>query len=160
MATTQTPANAAASGNGPDSDVGKYVYARTYAGMAIDKDRDAGDDAAIVWRIFKLAAKRRLRLALAAVTILAAGFFQLLIPQYLGDAVDGAVMLLGSASTSPEEARDALYGTALLLLGALGPARPVHPDPQLLRRNARASSRLSAPDGLLRQAAASELHLS
>ena len=118
MATTQTPANAAASGNGPDSDVGKYVYARTYAGMAIDKDRDAGDDAAIVWRIFKLAAKRRLRLALAAVTILAAGFFQLLIPQYLGDAVDGAIMLLGSGSASPEEARDALYGTALLLLGA------------------------------------------
>ena len=118
MATTQTPANAAGSGNGPDSDVGKYVYARTYAGMDIDKDRDASDDAAVVWRIFKLAAKRRVRLALAAVTIVAAGFFQLLIPQYLGDAVDGAVMLLGSASASPEEARDALYGTALLLLGA------------------------------------------
>ena len=100
MATTQTPANAADSGNGPDSDVGKYIHARTYAGMAIDKDRDAGDDAAVVWRIFKLAAQRRLRLALAAVTILAAGFFQLLIPQYLGDAVDGAVLLLGSASSS------------------------------------------------------------
>ena len=118
MATTQTPANAAASGNGLDSEVGKYIHARTYAGMAIDKDRDAGDDAAVVWRIFKLAAKRRLRLALAMVTIVAGGYFQLLIPQYLGDAVDGAVMLLGSASVSAEEARDALYGTALLLLGA------------------------------------------
>lgn len=118
MAKTQTPANAAASGNGLDSEVGKYIHARAYAGMAIDKDRDASDDAAVVWRIFKLAAKRRVRLALASVTILAAGFFQLLIPQYLGDAVDGAVLLLGSASASPEEARDALYGTALLLLGA------------------------------------------
>ena len=118
MATTDTPADAAASSNGLNSDRGKYVYARTYAGMTIDKDRDAGDDAAVVWRIFKLAAAQRLRLVLAVVTILAAGFFQLLIPQYLGDAVDGALGLLGSASLSDEAARETLYRTALLLLGA------------------------------------------
>lgn len=118
METTQNPQNDAASGNGLDSDRGKYTYARTYAGMTIDKDRDAGDDAAVVWRIFKLAAERRVRLVLGVVTILAAGFFQLLIPQYMGDAVDGAVRLLGSGAASDEAAREALYTTALLLLGA------------------------------------------
>ncbi len=116
MATSRIPANAAASGNGSDSDLRKYVYARTYSGM--DKDRGAGDDAAVLRRIFKLAARQRLRLVLAAAAILAAGSFQLLIPQYLGDAVDGAVRLLGSTSISAEAAREALYGTALLLLGA------------------------------------------
>ncbi len=118
MATIDTSANGRGSGDNPDSRPGKYVYARTYAGMAIDKDRDAGDDAAILWRIFQLAARQRLRLVLAAVTIVAAAFFQLLIPQYMGDAVDGAVRLLGSGSASDQEARDALYATALLLLGA------------------------------------------
>ncbi len=118
MATNDRPANAPASGNGADSEPGKYVYARTYSGMAIDKDRDASDDAAVLWRIFKLAATERLRLVLATVAILAAGIFQIMIPQFLGDAVDGALRLSGSASVSPEEARDALYGTALLLLGA------------------------------------------
>ena len=118
MATTDSPADTHASGNGLNSDRGKYIYARTYAGMTIDKDRDAGDDAAVVWRIFKLAAQRRLRLALGISAILAAAFFQLLIPQYMGDAVDGAVMLLEGGSASDEEAREVLYATALLLLGA------------------------------------------
>ena len=117
MATNDRP-KAPAPGNGSDSQTAKYVYARTYSGMAIDKDRDAGDDAAVLWRIFKLAGEQRFRLVLGVVTILAAGFFQLMIPQYLGDAVDGAVRLLGSASVSDEAAREALYNTALLLLGA------------------------------------------
>ncbi len=117
MATNDRPVNAPASGNGSDAQPAKYVYARTYSGMTIDKDRDAGDDAAVLWRIFKLAATERLRLALATVAILAAGIFQIMIPQFLGEAVDGALRLSGSASVSPVEARDALYGTALMLLG-------------------------------------------
>ena len=94
------------------------AYARTYAGMAIDDDRHAGDDAAVWWRIFRLAARQRIRLALAVSAVLAAAMFQLLIPQYLGDAVDGAVGLLGSASVSAEEAREVLSRTFLMLLGA------------------------------------------
>ena len=97
-------ANAPGSGNGADAQPGKYVYARAYSGMAIDKDRDAGDDAAVLWRIFKLAATERLRLVLATVGILAAGVFQIMIPQFLGEAVDGALRLSESASVSPEEA--------------------------------------------------------
>ncbi len=118
MATKDMPTTVPAPGKGSESEPGKYVYARTYSGMTIDKAHEAGDDAVVLWRIFKLAATQRLRLVLATVGILAAGFFQIMIPQYLGEAVDGALRLSGSASVSPAEARDALYGTALMLLGA------------------------------------------
>ncbi len=115
MATIGTLERDAASGNGSDPPAGKYVYARKYAGMDIDKASDAGEDAAVLWRIFKLAATQRLRLVLAVAAILAAAVFQLMIPQYLGDAVDSAVLLLESA---PESAKEALYEAALMLLGA------------------------------------------
>ena len=116
MAPNDTPRDPA-SDDGRHSPRPRLVYARTYAGMTIDDDRHAGDDAAVLWRIFRLAARRRVRLALAVSAVLAAAMFQLLIPQYLGDAVDGAVGLLGSAAVSAEEAREALYHTFLMLLG-------------------------------------------
>ena len=112
-----TQANGAASGNGADRSPEKKVYARAYAGMDIDKDRDATEDLAVLWRIFKLAARQRLRLVLGAVATVIAATFQLMIPQYLGDAVDGAVGLLESGLVSDEAALDYLYGTALILLG-------------------------------------------
>lgn len=116
MAANDTP-RAPIPDHGRHSPRPRLVYARTYAGMTIDDDRHAGDDAAVLWRIFRLAARRRIRLALAVSAVLAAAMFQLLIPQYLGDAVDGAVGLLGSAAVSAEEAREALYHTFLMLLG-------------------------------------------
>lgn len=125
MTTEDKPASHQASGNGPDSRPAKYIYARTYAGMTIDQDRGDGNDAAVVWRVFKLAAEERLRLALACAAVLAAGVFQLMVPQYLGDAVDGARLLLENVTASADgarealaaEAREALAGTALMLLG-------------------------------------------
>jgi hypothetical protein len=67
------------------------IYARTYDGMGSDDDRRLSDDALVLWRITKLAAAFRWRLVLAvAATIIAAGF-QLMIPQFLGNAVDGAL---------------------------------------------------------------------
>lgn len=117
MAANDTP-KAPAPDHGRRSTRPRLVYARAYAGMTIDDHRHAGDDAAVLWRIFRLAARRRIRLALAVSAVLAAAMFQLLIPQYLGDAVDGAVGLLGSATVSAEEAREALYHTFLMLLGA------------------------------------------
>lgn len=116
MAANDTPRDPAPD-HGRHSPRPRLVYARTYAGMTIDDDRHAVDDAAVLWRIFRLAARRRVRLALAVSAVLAAAMFQLLIPQYLGDAVDGAVGLLGSATVSAEEAREALYHTFLMLLG-------------------------------------------
>ena len=119
MATNDTPVNGPASGNGSESPPAKYIHARTYTGMTVDKDRDATDDAAVLWRIFKLAARQRLRLLVAVVAVVGAGIFQIMAPQYLGDAVDGAVRLLGSGSASDQEAREGLYGTALMLLGVM-----------------------------------------
>ena len=101
-----------------DPNFGKKVYKRTYTGMSSEQDHAVGSDAAILWRIFKLAAEQRGRLALAVFGIIVAAFFQLKIPQFLGDAVDGAVGLLGSAAVSPDVAKDALYTAAWLLLGA------------------------------------------
>lgn len=101
-----------------DPNFGKKVYKRTYTGMSIDQDQAVGSDAAVLWRIFKLAAEQRGRLTLAVVGILAAAFFQLKIPGYVKEAVDGAFGLIGEATVSPDVARDALYTAALLLLGA------------------------------------------
>ena len=67
------------------------LYARTYEGMEMDPERTVGDDATVFWRILKLVFDNRLRISLAIVGIFATAFFQLLIPQYLGDAVDGAL---------------------------------------------------------------------
>ncbi len=98
------------------------IYARTYDGMGSDEDRRLSDDALVLWRITKLAAAFRWRLALAvAATIVAAGF-QLMIPQFLGQAVDGALGLVGSTAASAGAdravAEAALMHAALLLLGA------------------------------------------
>lgn len=118
MATTDALTKGSTLEDPADPAIGKKVYKRTYTGMSIDQDQAVGSDAAVLWRIFKLAAEQRGRLALAVFGILTAAVFQLMIPQFLGDAVDGAVGLLGSATVAPEEAKDALYAAAWLLLGA------------------------------------------
>ena len=94
------------------------IYARSYAGLDIDPDRNISDDAIVFWRIVKLAFSNRIRIALALIGIVAAACFQLMIPQLLGDAVDGALGLVGKGSVSAEEGREALYYAAWLLMGA------------------------------------------
>ena len=76
------------------------------------------EDFRILWRIVRIALRNRVRISLAIAAALAATAFQLMIPRFLGNAVDGALGLLGEASTSPEAARDALFVAAMLLLGA------------------------------------------
>ena len=106
----------------PDTD----IYSRTYDGMESDEDRRLTDDALVLWRITRLAARFRWRLALAILATIVAAGFQLLIPQFLGDAVDGALGLIGDASTvsgavagaDRAAAEGALMTAALLLLGA------------------------------------------
>lgn len=94
------------------------IYARSYAGLEIDPDRNISDDAIVFWRIVRLAFSNRMRISLALVGIVAAACFQLMIPQLLGDAVDGALGLVGKGNVSPEAGRDALYFAAWLLMGA------------------------------------------
>ena len=69
-------------------------------------------------RILRMAARYRWRMALGIVCTIVAANFQLLIPQYLGAAVDHAQGLLGSAGSISEATKAALASAALMLLTA------------------------------------------
>ena len=73
-------------------------------------------DLKILRRVFAMALRYRQGMAIALVTTIIAALFQLMIPQYLGQAVDSAQGLLGNGD--PAAARAALWQTAFLLLGA------------------------------------------
>ena len=75
-------------------------------------------DTGVLWRITKMAFSHRWRMALAIVATIAAGFFQLFVPQFLGQAVDQSYSLLRNATQDREAAEAALLTTALFLLGA------------------------------------------
>ena len=89
-----------------------------YQGMSEDASHRVGDDAAVLWRIIRLALRYRSRVAIAVGATIAAALFQLVIPGFLGTAVDNALGLLGGGSIPPEIARGALFEVAMLLLGA------------------------------------------
>jgi ATP-binding cassette, subfamily B, multidrug efflux pump len=67
-------------------------------------------------RIVRMALRYRVRFPLAIAAVIGAGVFQLLIPRFLGQAVDHATGLLARGA-SVEAAREALLGAALLVLG-------------------------------------------
>jgi ATP-binding cassette, subfamily B, multidrug efflux pump len=71
----------------------------------------------VIWRILRMAARHRLSMTIGIVCSIAAANFQLLIPQYLGAAVDHARGLLAQTDM-PAAAKTALQHTAWLLLGA------------------------------------------
>ncbi|MEZ5905058.1 MAG: ABC transporter ATP-binding protein [Geminicoccaceae bacterium] len=73
-------------------------------------------DLGILRRVLGLAMHYRFGMAIAFAATLVAAVFQLLIPQYLGHAIDSARGLL--AGGDAEVARAALWRTAFLLLGA------------------------------------------
>ncbi len=78
-------------------------------------------DTGVLLRITTMAFRHRWRMALAITATVLGGFFQLLVPQYLGQAVDQAQgLLLGATQggVSRAEAESALLTSALLLLGA------------------------------------------
>ncbi len=104
--------------NGAAPDARPRAYARTYLGMEPDQHRGLGGDAKTLWRILRIALGFRTRFALAVAAIFIASMFQVMIPQFLGDAVDGALGLLDRGAVAPEAARAGLYQAAALLLGA------------------------------------------
>ncbi len=73
-------------------------------------------DLAILRRVLQMALRYRRGMAIALATTVVAAALQLLIPQYLGRAVDTAQGLL--AGGDPAAARAALWQAAALLLGA------------------------------------------
>ena len=74
-------------------------------------------DFSILQRVLRMALRYRRGMAVAVSTTVVAAVFQLLIPQYLGRAVDTAQSLLGSGGNQAA-ARAALWHAAALLLGA------------------------------------------
>ncbi len=74
-------------------------------------------DFKILRRVLGMGLRYRAGMAIALGTAVAAAVFQLMIPKYLGRAVDSAQGLLG-AGGDPAAARAALWQTAALLLGA------------------------------------------
>ena len=75
-------------------------------------------DTSVLWRITRMAFRHRWRMAFAIGATLAAAFFQLFVPQYLGQAIDQAQVLLTDPSADRAAAEAALLITALLLLAA------------------------------------------
>jgi ATP-binding cassette subfamily B multidrug efflux pump len=69
-------------------------------------------------RIFRMALRYRWRMLFGFVCTVIAANFQLLIPQYLGYAVDQAQSLLADPNIDPEVARAALYTAAIWLVSA------------------------------------------
>ena len=94
------------------------AYATAYGGLLPGDDHGNRKELYVLWRIVRIALRNRVRVSLAILATFAAAAFQLIIPRFLGNAVDGALGLLGEASTSPEAAREALFIAAMLLLGA------------------------------------------
>ena len=68
-------------------------------------------------RITRMALGYRWRMATAVIAVIAAAIFQLLIPQFLGAAVDNAQGLLAGVQGTDTEAKSALFVAAALLLG-------------------------------------------
>jgi ATP-binding cassette subfamily B protein len=72
----------------------------------------------VLLRILRMAARHRVSMTLGVACAVLAANFQLLIPQYLGAAVDHAQALLADSAAGRDAAQAALYSTALILLGA------------------------------------------
>ena len=72
----------------------------------------------VIVRILRMAARHRWSMGAGLICATAAANFQLLIPQYLGAAVDHAQALLGRTDAPREAAEAALWHAALVLLAA------------------------------------------
>jgi ATP-binding cassette subfamily B protein len=86
---------------------------------SLDGDYQRGVNA--LWRVLRMALRYRVRFPAAVLAVIAAGVFQLLIPRYLGNAIDQALGLLSGAQAAggatATQAQAALVTSALLVLG-------------------------------------------
>jgi ATP-binding cassette subfamily B multidrug efflux pump len=82
---------------------------------SIDGDYRRGVGA--LWRVIRMAMRYRVRFPLAIASVIAAGIFQLLIPRFLGQAIDHATSMLRGGAGSPEVMQSALLSAALLVFG-------------------------------------------
>lgn len=94
---------------------GESAVAPGSTGVATDAP--AGSVNVIV-RILRMAARHRVNMTLGVVFAMVAAYFQLLIPSFLGNAVDQAQALLTQPGVGREAAETELYRTALILVAA------------------------------------------
>ena len=85
---------------------------QAYKGMALSTDDSMAKDAAVLWRITRLIFKYRLRVLIAVFATIAAAIFQLMIPHFLGEAVDNALGMLNNNTISAAVAHEALFNAA------------------------------------------------
>jgi len=86
---------------------------------SLDGDYQRGVSA--LWRVLRMALRYRVRFPAAVLAVIAAGVFQLLIPRYLGEAIDQALGFLSgtqaAGGVTAAQAQAALVTSALLVLG-------------------------------------------
>ena len=85
---------------------------------SLDGDYQRGVSA--LWRVLRMALGYRVRFPAAVLAVIAAGVFQLLVPRFLGHAIDQAAGLLSGAQAAggaAAQAQAALVTSALLVLG-------------------------------------------
>ena len=84
---------------------------------SLDGDYQRGVSA--LWRVLRMALRYRVRFPAAVLAVIVAAVFQLLIPRYLGSAIDQALGLLPAAQAAggATAAQAALVTSALLVLG-------------------------------------------
>ncbi len=71
----------------------------------------------VLLRITRLALRHRWRMFFAVAATIAAALFQLMVPQFVGQAVDHAQGLLAGSAVSEDDTQSALMTAALMLLG-------------------------------------------
>ena len=79
---------------------------------------DTRTGAGVLARITRMALRFRLRLLIGVLATIASGFMQLLIPRFMGQAVDGIHQLLAAATQWSPATRQQLGAAALALLAA------------------------------------------
>ncbi|MBI4205363.1 MAG: hypothetical protein HY527_10090, partial [Betaproteobacteria bacterium] len=109
----------AASGSRASPEVRSAIHGTDTLVPSLDGDYQRGVSA--LWRVLRMALAYRVRFPAAVLAVIAAGVFQLLIPRYLGEAIDQALGLLSGAQAAggvtAAQAQAALMTSALLVLG-------------------------------------------
>src|SRR5689334_13178329 len=117
MNTSPAPSPAAESAATPA--VKSAVHGTDTLVPSLDGDYQRGVSA--LWRVLRMAVGYRVRFPAAVLAVIGAAVFQLLIPRYLGKAIDQALGPLSGAqalgAATAAQAQSALVASALLVLG-------------------------------------------
>src|SRR5918996_4425786 len=115
MNTPSAPSPAADSAASPA--VKSAIHGTDTLVPSLDGDYQRGVSA--LWRVLRMALGYRVRFPAAVLAVIGAGVFQLLIPRFLGQAIDHATGLLAGTHGvgATKAAQAALMTSALLVLG-------------------------------------------